>query len=234
MNSCLGMAPLAARAELPQQPPTGRILELLWPVCQVGDEGFKVKVVPTPPVPQPYPIVLDLGIDRLTLLVRGEESEGDPPAQLGLALSRRHRDLDVIGVYGVLARQVPDLQAERIGPNAGMDAGVEAESAPRPANAFLARLPFLYDLQRGHRPPNANAPCVPTGEPTARRWQTVQGVVEAGLVVDLVGAEMGNDVLDTPAAAVAARRPSALVETAQVRAKPPDLAVIRRERVSAP
>src|SRR6202011_1113165 len=122
-------------------------------------------------------------------------------------------------------RQVPDLQPQWIGPNAGHDPGVEAEPTPRPADALLPRLPFLQDLQRGHRPPNANAPCVPTGEPTARRWQTVQGVVEAGLVVELVGAEVGNDVLDAPAAAVAARRPSALVETTEVCTKPADLAV---------
>src|SRR3984893_2599135 len=230
----LGHSSLTARAELAQQPPTGRIFELLGRVGQVGDEGLEVEVVPASAVPQPHPVVLDLGVDRLTLLVRSEEPEGDTPAQLGLALPCLHRDLYVIGIDGVLACQVPDFQPQRIRPNAGHDPGVEGEPTPRPADALLARLPFLQDLQRGHGPPNAHAPCVPTGEPTARRWQTVQGVVEAGLVVDLVGAEMGNDVLDTPAAAVAARRPSALVETAQVRAKPPDLAVIRRERVSAP
>src|ERR1700682_3016319 len=230
----LGHCPLSSHPELAQQPPAGRVLELLRPVCQVGDESLEVEVVPPPAVLQPHPVVFDLGIDRLAFLTSREESEADAPAQLGLALACRHGNLDVIGMDRVLARQVPDLQPERIRAGAGVDPGVEPERAPRPADPLLARLPFLQDLERGHRSPNANAPGVPAREPTARRRKTVQRVVEAGLVVDLVGGQMGDDVLDAPATTMAARRPFARVETLQVGAKPPDLAVIRRERVSAP
>ena len=137
-------------------------------------------------MPQPDPVVFDLGVDRLALLVRGEEPEGDAPAQLGLALAGRHRDLDVIGMDGVLARQVPDLEAEWIGADAGLDPGVKSEGAPSPANPFLAGLPFLQHLQWAHPAANLHAAGIPTVEPAAER-QLIHRSVEAGLVVDLVG-----------------------------------------------
>src|ERR1700737_4041375 len=69
-------------------------------------------------------------------------------------------------------------------------------------------------------------------EPAAER-QLIQGAVEAGLVVDLVGREMGNHVPDAPAATVAARRPTPRIKGAKVGAEPRDLAVVDGEGISA-
>src|SRR6202022_3773908 len=69
-------------------------------------------------------------------------------------------------------------------------------------------------------------------EPAAER-QLIQGAVEAGLVVDLVGREMRQPVLDPPAATVAARRPTPRIEGAKVGADPRDLAVVDGKGISA-
>src|SRR5207244_10826880 len=57
---------------------------------------------------------------------------------------------------------------------------------------------------------------IPTVEPAAER-QLVHRSVETGLVVDLISRQMRHDVLDAPAATVAARRPLPRAEGAKVR-----------------
>ena len=172
------------------------------------------------------------GIDRVALLAGGEQAEGDPPAELRPALPGRERHLDVVGVDGVFLGEMPDLEAERIPADARGDPSAHADRGPGSTDAFLARLPLLQNLEWAHRAPNTHATPVPPVE-AAAGWQLLEGAVQAGLVVDLVRRQMGDDVLDAPAAAVAACRPFPRIEAAQVRAEPPDLPVVDRERVSA-
>src|ERR1700730_10497156 len=100
---------------------------------------------------------------------------------------------------GVLPRQVPDLQPERIGSDAGLDRGVESDFAPGAADQCLAGLPLLQHLERVHRPASPYAPTVPSLEPAAR-GQLVQRPIQARLVVELIGGAMSHDILDPPAA----------------------------------
>src|SRR2546421_9060738 len=114
---------------------------------------------------------------------------------------------------------MPHLEAQRIAADTDRDPPIDADLAPGPTHQRLPRFPFLQDLQRAHPTTNANAAAVPSMEPTAK-GQLVQRPVEAGLVVDLVGREMRHDILHAPAAAVAARGPGALAQSAKVRPQP--------------
>src|SRR6202521_570012 len=133
---------------------------------------------------------------------------------------------------GVLASQVPDLQAKRVAADTRLDPPVDADLAPRPTDKRLPRLPLLEHFQRVHRSPNPYAARVPSTEAIAG-GQLVQGPVQAGLVVDLVGRQMGDDIHDAPAATVAVRRPTPLVEAAKVGPEPRNLPVVDGEGISA-
>src|SRR5439155_9775337 len=177
-------------------------------------------------------VSLQLGIDGLVFFPGGEQAEPNPPAKLGRAFARRHRHLDVVGVDGVLAREVPDLEAQRVAADAGLDRPFDADLAPGPAHQGLPCLPLLKHLQRAHRSPNPHAAGIPSVEPAAE-GQLIHGSVEAGLVVDLVGGQMGDDVLDAPAATVAGRRPLPRAKGAKVRPQPRDLAVVDGKGINA-
>src|SRR5207245_1805573 len=170
--------------------------------------------------------------DGLVFFPGGEQAEGDAPAKLRRALARRHRHLDVVGVDGVLAREVPDLEAQRIAADAGLDRPFDADLAPGPADQGLPCLPLLQHLQRAHRSSNPHAAGIPSVEPAAER-QLVHGSVEAGLVVDLVGRQMGDDVLDAPAATVAGRRRLPRAKGAKLRPQSRDLAVVDGTGINA-
>src|SRR5207302_6323554 len=127
---------------------------------------------------------------------------------------------------------MPDLKSKRVAADARLDCSIGADLAPGPADQGLPCLPLLEHLERAHRSANRHAAGIPRVEPTAIR-QLIPGSVEAGLVVDLVGGEMGDHVPDAPAATMAARQPTTLVKTAKVASQPRDLAVVNGEGVSA-
>src|SRR5438132_5098295 len=133
---------------------------------------------------------------------------------------------------GVLASQVPHLEAQRVAADTRLDPAVATDLAPGPADERLPRLPLLEHLQRAHRSPNPYAASVPSFEAVAG-GQLVQRPVEAGLVVHLVGRQMGDDVFDAPAATMAARRPSPLVEAAKVGPESRNRPVVDGEGISA-
>src|ERR1700674_1819321 len=112
---------------------------------------------------------------------------------------------------GVLASQVPDLEAQRVAANTRLDPPIDTDLAPGPTDERLPRLPLLQHFQRVHCSANPYATAVPFTEAVAGR-QLIQRPVQAGLVVDLVGRQMGHDIFDAPAATGAARPPTPLVE----------------------
>src|ERR1700730_2037811 len=102
---------------------------------------------------------------------------------------------------GVLASQVPDLEAQRVAADTRLDPPVDTDLAPRPTDERLPGLPLLQHLQRAHGPANPYAAGVPATEALAG-GEIVQCPIQAGLVVDLVSRQMGDYVLDGPAATV--------------------------------
>jgi len=151
-----------------------------------------------------HAIGVQLRIDRLAILHGGEEAEGGPPAQLRLPVACRHRHLDVVGVDRVLLGKMPHLQSKGIGADAGRDPAVHPDRAPGATHALLPRFPFLPRFQWAHIPPDSYASPVPSVQPAAE-GELLEGAVEAGLVVDLIGRQVGDDILYAPAAAMAAR-----------------------------
>src|SRR3981081_4559326 len=133
---------------------------------------------------------------------------------------------------GILASQVPDLQAQRGPADCRRAPPVDTDLAPGPADERLPRLPLLEHFQRADRSANPYPASVPSFEAVGG-GQLVQCPVQTGLVVDLVGRQVGDDVLDAPAATVAARRPSRLIEGAKVGPEPRDLPIVDREGISA-
>jgi hypothetical protein len=96
---------------------------------------------------------------------------------------------------------VPDLQDQRVSSDAGLDASSQAELFPSVAYALLARLPFLQRFECAEALTDLDASAVPAIQAAAER-ELVKGVIETGLVVDLVGRKMADDVLDGPAVAM--------------------------------
>src|SRR5438094_2467067 len=190
--------------EPPHQGALPGVLQLLRPVREVGDERLEVELrIPTTSM-QSYTLSLQLRIDRLAILLGGEEPEGGPPAQLRLPVACRHRHLDVVGVDRVLLGKMPRLQSKGIGADAGRDPAVHPDRAPGATHALLPRFPFLPRFQWAHIPPDSYASPVPSVQPAAE-GELLAGAVEAGLVVDLIGRQVGDDILYAPAAAMAAR-----------------------------
>src|SRR5438128_9037693 len=113
----------------PHQGALPGILELLRSVRQGGDERLEVEIgVPTGSM-ESHTVSLQLRIDRLAILLGGEEAEAGSPSQLRLPVACRHRHLDVVGMDGVLPGKMPDLQTERIGANTGRDPAVHPDRA---------------------------------------------------------------------------------------------------------
>src|SRR3984893_17264940 len=133
---------------------------------------------------------------------------------------------------GVLASQVPDLQAQRVAADTRLDPPIDTDLAPGPADERLPGLPLLQHFQRAHRAANPYATAVPSNEAVAGR-QLIHRPVQAALVVDLVGRQVGDHIFDAPALTVAARRPTLLVEGAKVGPEPRNLPVVDREGISA-
>jgi hypothetical protein len=214
-NRCLGIGCLTARPELTDETPPRRILQLLWPIGQVGDESLEVKVVLASAVAEPNALAVDLGIDRLTLLERRQQAEGDAPAQLGVALARCQRNLDVIGMDGVFACQMPDLAAQRIATNAGQNFPAQADLAPGPPDTLLASFPFLLGFERAQLAPHVDPSGVPPVQ-AAPKGQLIERLIQARLVVDLIRRQVGDHVLHGPSAAMAPRRPRSRVQRFEV------------------
>lgn len=170
------------------------------------------------------------GVDRTAFLPSGEDPERSSPAKLGGPLPRRDRRLDVISVDCVFAREVPDLQSQRVATDTRLDRPIETDATPQATDAFLSRLPFLERLQVMHAAPDSNAPRIPAVEPTRKR-QLVEGVVEACLVVDLIGREVRHDVLDAPPLAVTGGGPLLLFEAMEKVTQAANFAVVGRKRI---
>src|SRR5436309_11872440 len=218
--------------EPPHQGALPGILELLRSVRQVGDERLEVEIgVPTGSM-ESHAVSLQLRIDRLAILLGGEEAEAGSPSQLRLTVAGRHRHFDVVGVDGVLLGKMPDLQTKRISADAGGDPAVHADRAPGTTHPFLPRLPFLQRFQWTHAAPDAYPSTVPSVQAASKR-ELSKCAVEAGLVVDLVGRQVGDDVFYAPAAAMASGRPVGAFQATKMGAQARDLAVVDRERISA-
>src|SRR5439155_7042579 len=208
------------------------IFELLRPVRQVGDERLEVEIgVPIGSM-ESHAVSLQLRIDRLAILLGGEEAEAGSPAQLRLTVAGRHRDFDVVGVDGVLLGKMPDLQTKRIGTHARGDPAVHHDRAPGATHPLLARFPFLQRFKWAHAAPDSNPSPVPSVQAAAKR-ELSNCAVEAGLVVDLVGRQVGDDVFDAPAAAMASCGPACALQGTKMRAQARDLAVVDRKGISA-
>src|SRR5205814_10607317 len=94
------------------------------------------------------------------------------------------------------------------------------------------RCPFLPRFQWAHAPPDSYASPVPSVQPAAE-GELLKGAVEAGLVVDLIGRQVGDDILYAPAAAMAAGRPLHAFQATKVGAQAGNLAVVDRKGISA-
>jgi len=132
----------------------------------------------------------------------------------------------------VFLGKMPDLQAERIGADAGRDPATHPDRAPGATHAFLPRIPLLQRLQRAHAAPDPDPSPVPSVQAAAER-ELSQRAVEASLVVDLIGGQVGDDVFDAPATAVAPDRPLRALQGAKVGAQAGNLAVVDRKGISA-
>src|SRR4029077_9450382 len=134
---------LSRRAQPLDEPPLLGIFQLLGAVREVGDKGLELEPVYRSVEPEVDLVFAQLGIDRLALFPGREEGERDAPAQLGATLGFGHRASDVVGVDGILASQMPDLQAQRVAPDTRLDPPIDADPAPGPADERLPRLPLL-------------------------------------------------------------------------------------------
>src|SRR5579871_206647 len=102
---------------------------------------------------------------------------------------------------------MPDLKDQRISADTGLDPGVEAKPLPGLPDPLLARFPFLEGFEWTQLTTDTDTACVPAVK-SARPGQRLQPVIETGLVVDLVGREVCNHVLDRPSPAMARSRPA--------------------------
>src|SRR5207249_2504844 len=112
------------------------------------------------------------------------------------------------------------------------DPAVHPDRAPGATHALLPRFPFLPRFQWAHAPSDSNASPVPSVQ-AAAEWELSKGAVDAGLVVDLVGGQVGDDILHAPAAAMAPGRPPRVFQATKMGAQAGNLAVVDRKGISA-
>src|ERR671937_2520429 len=95
---------------------------------------------------------------------------------------------------GVLTRQVPDLQPQRIkSRTCGLDLAIQPDPAPGAANSPLPTFPLVEHISGGAEPALPDAAFV-VGVQPARELDRVEGAIEAGLVVFLEVSQVGGQV----------------------------------------
>src|SRR5438132_6426102 len=172
-----------------------------------GDEALRVELVPLTPLRQLNHAVSYPSGDRLAFLLGGNQAEVDSPASPSRFRARRYRELDVVRVNRVLARQVPDLQPQGIRTDRGRDLSPNPDPPPGAPDSLLPPLPLRQDFGGRHIAALAHAMLVP-GIQASGKSQLAQGFIEAGSVVELVGAEVAHHILHPQSAAVALPAPA--------------------------